>query len=139
MAATPRVFCAVSAVTTEAPKTPSAAKLLRSAWMPAPPDESEPAMVSAIGIVIAHPASAAAVQAGSCAVLARPVIASKFLGAILRLTSSGDDNDGSLLRPDQVQARPVLHRCERACGSRDCLGDLFHRRRLRPAGQVLCR
>ncbi len=52
MPLTPRVFCAVSAVITEAPKTPSAAKVFRSAWMPAPPDESEPAMVSATGVVM---------------------------------------------------------------------------------------
>src|SRR6476661_10938509 len=38
---------------TEAPKTPSAANVFRSAWIPAPPEESEPAMVSAIGVVIA--------------------------------------------------------------------------------------
>ena len=30
----------------DAPKTPCAAKVLRSAWMPAPPPESDPAMVS---------------------------------------------------------------------------------------------
>src|SRR5258708_34410047 len=53
MPLTPWVFCAVSAVMTEAPKTPSAAKVFRSAWMPAPPDESEPALVSAIGVAIA--------------------------------------------------------------------------------------
>src|SRR6202035_3344570 len=69
MAATPRVFCAVSAVITEAPKTPSAAKLLRSAWMPAPPDESEPAMVSAMGVVIALPAWISALASGPWLVL----------------------------------------------------------------------
>jgi hypothetical protein len=37
---TPVVFCAVRAVIALAPKTPSAAKVLRSAWMPAPPLES---------------------------------------------------------------------------------------------------
>jgi DNA-binding Lrp family transcriptional regulator len=40
-------------------------------------------MVSATGIVIAYPASISAIELLSCAVLARPVIASKFLGAIL--------------------------------------------------------
>src|SRR5690606_20361074 len=50
---TPRVCCAVSAVIAERPWTPWAAKVLRSAWMPAPPPESEPAMVSAeMGLVM---------------------------------------------------------------------------------------
>ena len=49
---TPTEFCAVSAVTTEVPKTRNAEKVLRSAWIPAPPPESEPAMVSAFGTVI---------------------------------------------------------------------------------------
>jgi DNA-binding Lrp family transcriptional regulator len=40
-------------------------------------------MVSATGIVIAYPASISTIELLSCAVLARPVIASKFLGAIL--------------------------------------------------------
>ena len=36
-AVTPRVCCAVSAAIAERPCTPCAAKVLRSAWMPAPP------------------------------------------------------------------------------------------------------
>src|SRR5947207_13707160 len=51
--------------------------------MPAPPDESEPAMVSAIGIVIARLAGIEVVASGPCPVVARRVIASKFLRAIL--------------------------------------------------------
>ena len=43
---TPRVFCAVSAVIAVAAKAPSAVTVLMSAWMPAPPPESEPAMTS---------------------------------------------------------------------------------------------
>ena len=46
---TPSVFCAVTAVIADAPYTPIAAKVLRSAWMPAPPPESLPAIVSARG------------------------------------------------------------------------------------------
>jgi len=46
-AMTPRVFCAVSAAIAERPCTRCAAKAFRSAWMPAPPPESEPAMVRA--------------------------------------------------------------------------------------------
>ena len=49
-AVTSRVFWAVSAVITLMPKTPFASKALRSAWMPAPPPESEPAIVRAVGI-----------------------------------------------------------------------------------------
>ena len=48
-ACTPRVFCAVSAAMADNPCTPCAAKVFRSAWMPAPPPESEPAMVSTDG------------------------------------------------------------------------------------------
>src|SRR5690554_6347182 len=48
---TPRVFCAVTAVRAEVPKQPSMAKVLRSAWIPAPPPVSLPAMVSVIGRV----------------------------------------------------------------------------------------
>jgi hypothetical protein len=44
---TPSEFWAVMAVTAEAPWTRWAAKVRRSAWMPAPPPESEPAMVRA--------------------------------------------------------------------------------------------
>src|SRR5688500_12540830 len=47
--ATPRVLCAVSAVIALVPKTPRAWKVLRSAWIPAPPEESLPAIVSATG------------------------------------------------------------------------------------------
>ena len=47
---TPVVFCAVIAVIADVPWTPSTANVLRSAWIPAPPPESEPAIVSATGI-----------------------------------------------------------------------------------------
>ncbi|MNY11419.1 hypothetical protein D3C86_1444470 [compost metagenome] len=40
---------AVMAVIALMPKQPSALKVFRSAWMPAPPPESEPAMVSVRG------------------------------------------------------------------------------------------
>ncbi len=52
-AVTPRVFCAVIAVMTEAPYPPLAEMAFRSAWMPAPAEESEPAMVRTIGIMCA--------------------------------------------------------------------------------------
>src|SRR3989442_12492889 len=47
MRVTPTVFCAVTAVIADVPNTPRAPNVLRSAWMPAPPPESEPATVRA--------------------------------------------------------------------------------------------
>ena len=46
---TPMVFWAVIVVMAQVPNTPIAPKVLRSAWMPAPPPESDPAMVMARG------------------------------------------------------------------------------------------
>ena len=48
-AVTRSVFCAVTAVMADVPYTPRAANVLRSAWMPAPPPESDPATVMAVG------------------------------------------------------------------------------------------
>ena len=47
MALTPTVFWAVSATIADMPCTPQRANAFRSAWMPAPPPESDEAMVSA--------------------------------------------------------------------------------------------
>src|SRR5512134_4116915 len=44
---TPSEFWAVTAVITDMPNTRKAEKVFRSAWMPAPPPESDPAMVRA--------------------------------------------------------------------------------------------
>ena len=44
-AVTSRVFCAVSATIADMPWAPAAANAFRSAWIPAPPPESEPAIV----------------------------------------------------------------------------------------------
>ena len=49
IAVTPTVFWAVSATSTDMPCAPAAANAFRSAWMPAPPPESEVAIVSARG------------------------------------------------------------------------------------------
>src|SRR5580698_5474907 len=46
---TPTEFCAVTAQTTLIPCTPRASIVFRSAWMPAPPAESEPAIASTHG------------------------------------------------------------------------------------------
>ena len=48
-ASTPTVFWAVRAVIAVVPWTPQRANAFRSAWMPAPPPESEPAIESATG------------------------------------------------------------------------------------------
>ena len=55
-ALTPRVFWAVIAVIAVMPCTPQAANAFRSAWMPAPPPESEPAIESTHGGRPARPA-----------------------------------------------------------------------------------
>ena len=46
---TPTVFWAVSAVIAVMPWTPQRANAFRSAWIPAPPPESEPAIESTAG------------------------------------------------------------------------------------------
>ena len=46
---TPTVFCTVTAVIAVMPRTPRALNVFRSAWIPAPPPESEPAIVRARG------------------------------------------------------------------------------------------
>jgi hypothetical protein len=46
---TATVFCTVIAVIAVVPCTPARAKAFRSAWIPAPPPESEPAIESATG------------------------------------------------------------------------------------------
>ena len=52
MSVTPVVFWAVRAVTAHRAKTPLAVMVLMSAWIPAPPLESLPAMVNAVLMVI---------------------------------------------------------------------------------------
>ena len=50
IAVTPTVFCAVNATIALIPWQPAAANAFRSAWMPAPPPESDDAIVNARGI-----------------------------------------------------------------------------------------
>jgi len=52
-ACTPTEFCAVTAVMADMPNTRYAENVFRSAWMPAPPPESLPAIVKALGIDMA--------------------------------------------------------------------------------------
>src|SRR4051794_2966548 len=49
MPVTPIVLCAVNAVIAVIPCTPQRAKAFRSAWIPAPPPESEPAIERTAG------------------------------------------------------------------------------------------
>ena len=51
MSVTPVVFWAVRAVTAQVANTPLAVMVLMSAWIPAPPLESLPAMVNAVLII----------------------------------------------------------------------------------------
>src|ERR1017187_8985523 len=57
-AVTPRVFCAVSATIADMPWVPQRANALRSAWMPAPPPESDDATVRTRGTVTPGPLAA---------------------------------------------------------------------------------
>jgi hypothetical protein len=50
MPSTTTVFCQVIAVIAVMPWTPQRANAFRSAWMPAPPPESEPAIDSTLGV-----------------------------------------------------------------------------------------
>src|SRR5438270_2319004 len=54
---TPSVFCAVSAVIAVIAKASSIVTVLMSAWMPAPPPESDPAMISTRPFIAAARAS----------------------------------------------------------------------------------
>ena len=52
IALTPVVLCAVTAVIAVIPCTPQRANAFRSAWTPAPPPESEPAMLSTVRVLV---------------------------------------------------------------------------------------
>ena len=52
MALTPTVFWAVTPVIAVMPCAPQLANAFRSAWMPAPPPESDPAIDSRRGVLI---------------------------------------------------------------------------------------
>ena len=57
--------CAVRAVIAESPQASSAAKVRRSTWIPAPPDGSEPAQVSAYATVIGIGSAARGMNLGA--------------------------------------------------------------------------
>ena len=66
IAVTPAVFCAVSATIALIPWQPAAANAFRSAWMPAPPPESDEAIVSARGTISAPFAGITRIRFGGC-------------------------------------------------------------------------
>ncbi len=66
IAVTADVFCAVSATSTDVPYTPAAANAFRSAWMPAPPPESDVAIVSARGTIRAPFAGTSRIRFDGC-------------------------------------------------------------------------
>src|ERR671919_958938 len=70
-AVTPVVFWAVSATIALIPWHPAAAKAFRSAWIPAPPPESEPAIVKQRGTRISLP-SPALPGSGSTGMISAP-------------------------------------------------------------------
>jgi hypothetical protein len=73
MAVTPRVFCAVSATMADIPCAPQRANAFRSAWMPAPPPESDEAIVSTRAMAVtAAPALGLTRPRASGAGCARP-------------------------------------------------------------------
>ena len=95
-------FCAVRAAMAVQPCTPKAAKVRRSAWMPAPPPESEPAMVRATGGVMARSCELPApfvrdrrslTLAGST--MARPMIATPVAPASRHASASLGDDDAA--------------------------------------------
>src|SRR5699024_6462252 len=97
------VFCEVSAVIAEVPYTASALMDFRSAWIPAPPPESEPAMVKAVG-------GRDAAWCGTVGGSARRGRSGSGLGALI-----GDDSfarvdegscDGSDLSPRSAHGTP---------------------------------
>ena len=57
LCAVKRIRNPVSAAKAESPCTPCAAKVFKSAWMPAPPPESEPAMINMRGVLAVMPRS----------------------------------------------------------------------------------
>src|SRR5439155_16813061 len=66
IAVTPIVFCAVSATIALIPWQPAAANAFRSAWMPAPPPESDEAIVSARATISAPFAGITRIRFGGC-------------------------------------------------------------------------
>ena len=64
---TPTVFCAVIAVIAVIPCTPHAENAFRSAWMPAPPPESDPAIDRTRGIRLIGPQASGLGRGDVCA------------------------------------------------------------------------
>src|SRR5918911_3433282 len=91
-AVTATVFCAVSATSALMPWQPAAAKAFRSAWMPAPPPESDVAMVRQRGTGTPLP-SPVRTGSGSTGVISAPNGAPRSpeasIGAVTRARYDG--------------------------------------------------
>jgi hypothetical protein len=94
--------CAVTAVATGHPRTPGAEKVFRSAGIPAPPEESEPAIVQAHGISwLAIPKSVAAFRIqryyfATSAGVAQTEPGNGFRGHPVRMVRSFWDRSGNI-------------------------------------------
>ena len=104
-ALTPVVFCAVSAVIAVIPWTPQRANAFRSAWMPAPPPESEPAIERTAGIGPRMPCRVGGVRVTSTARTARRTRAAQPEQLQLRQRPRG--GLGLVHRPRQLGQRPL--------------------------------
>src|SRR5262249_3332724 len=110
---TPVVLCAVSATIAEVPCTPHAAKALRSAWIPAPPPESEPAIVIATGVRLSP------VTRGRLARKRRALVAAAGIATdVAEKLEAGKRNRGvrsgqSALARDRIEVRrPSVHQLQ---------------------------
>ena len=128
-AKTRRGFCAVRQAMALAPWTPSAAKVFKSAWMPAPPPLSEPAMVSATGKIfcVNHDCANLNAKAQRCKArsLNRFALASLRLGVFaFNIWRMDKDKVAEILVGDRHAAgiegrKPVQDARLRQCGADD--------------------
>src|SRR5579871_721527 len=124
-AVTAVVFCAVIAVIAVMPYTPKTLNVLRSACMPAPPPESDPAIDSARGICMEPPTSL-----GRCRRAAR--MAGRPSGSRLPVPQSRAATLAraayEMIPPGRTQRRAPArrHQDPPACATRDDLSDPGH-------------
>ena len=140
-ARTPQVFCAAMAVMTVSAYRPYDAMVLISAWMPAPPLESEPAMLSTafIGNLPLTPAlpvyslsrsmtrpSMMVLTVRTAHILPHMVQVPSLLGGALSKTLRG--RTGSMARPNMLfpvhTATGVAHTVVAIAGAGNALGDI---------------
>ena len=80
------------------PKTANAAKVLRSAWIPAPPLESEPAMVSATAVMVARKPTTKATRAA-------PLIAERTRAVSTRQPANRNREFSNLSNAERITVR----------------------------------